>query len=83
MTNATKIKIGTIADVAGVFVRPTDEAVVLIFGFHETKLVFSFGSGNDFCDLAFLVFFCVIAFGTSQSNDARKVWMFVLAVRAF
>jgi len=55
-------EIGAVADVALVFVRPFDEAEVTVCGFHVGNLVFWFGFGNDFGDLALLVGFGIVAF---------------------
>jgi hypothetical protein len=55
-------EIGAVADVALVFVRPFDEAEVTVCGFHVGNLVFWFGFGNDFGDLALLLGFGIVAF---------------------
>jgi len=52
VADAAVKEIGAVADVALVFVRPFDEAEVTVCGFHDWNLVFWFGFGNDFGDLA-------------------------------
>jgi len=62
VADAAVKEIGAVADVALVFVRPFDEAEVTVCGFHGGNLVFWFGFGNDFGDLALLVGFGIGAF---------------------
>lgn len=39
MANSSEVEIRAVADVYGVFIRPPDEAVILIFCFHDFILV--------------------------------------------
>lgn len=45
MADAAEVEIGTIADVNFIFIRPADEAVVLIIDFHDFTLVVLLGFG--------------------------------------
>ena len=38
VADAAEVEIGTVSDVNFIFIRPADEAVVLIFGFHGALL---------------------------------------------
>ena len=46
MADAAEIEVGAIADVTQVFVRPLDEAVVAVLGFHEANVTRGFGFGQ-------------------------------------
>ena len=43
VADAAKIEVGAIADVTLVFIRPLDEAVVAVLGFHEDNVTRGFG----------------------------------------
>lgn len=83
VAHTAEVEIRAAADVALVLVGPADKAVVAIFGLHGASLLRRLRVGNGFCDLAFLVGFCVIALSAAYGDDSLKRRMLELAVLSF
>lgn len=83
VADATEIEVWAIADVTLVFIRPLDEAVVAVLGFHFEPLVEGFCFGNRIGNLTLLVSLGIVTFGSGEGDDVRGVGVLELAVGAF